>query len=134
MGNKRVIKKGYKNNGIDVNAVSEAVVQAVEKVHKVPKGKQGHVNKELAKKALKIDAEKTNSAMANGKGDNTPVAEEEQREHDRITVNQENMDEEDTKVLASLATLVVENEDDALVETIPILTEATRSPRPSVSS
>lgn len=112
------IEKDATNNGVNINDISEASVQAVEKVKHVPKGKKGQVIAELAQIVDEVDCEKLNHAMGNSQTDNTPTTQTAQRISDYVAFQQERLDESQQEILVSLAQSALENEDNQQAQSL----------------
>ena len=112
------IEKDATNNGVNINDISEATVQAVEKVKHVPKGKKGHIIAELASVIKDIAAGALNHAMGNSQSDNTPSGQTEQRVNDYVAAQQERLEQSQQELLVSLAEAALENEDNQQAQSL----------------
>jgi len=110
------IQGNQTNSGVNINTLSETLVQAVERSQQTGNSSKGKVGSELAATLDDIEPEKLNSAMGNGKRDNTP-ANNSKKERDLIDAQQEKLSDNDQQALLDVATLVVDNQDDENITT-----------------
>lgn len=102
------VESGQVNNGVDINAVSEATVVALEKIKNLPHV-EGAVDATLATAAATIDADALNSALSNGQQDNAT----ESHQRALIDTNQDELTEAQQQTLVALATLAIEEQGSA---------------------
>ena len=103
------------NGSLDINAVSEATVHAVEEVHRLPQGRRGTVGAALGELLNTLDADALNRAMGNGRDDNEASESETQRQRELVRLRQDELSEREQDALDQLATLAVQYADDPRV-------------------
>jgi len=137
------VKKNKSNHGLNVNELSESVVRAVERVHRLPRGRKGHVDTQLSGMVATLEADALNATMGNAKSDNVDVVEKtiddsdttdtgsglsdtpevieeasttETFEQNLVEVNQEKLATTEQEILVDLAVLAVENQNDVATQ------------------
>ncbi len=105
------IQPNKTNKGVDINTLSETIVQALEKNKQVNSGKKGAVSKDLSKTLKVIDPEKLNAALGNAKQDNSSDNKQQQQARNLINSNQEKLSAQQQQTLLDVATLAVDNPD-----------------------
>lgn len=103
------------NGGLDINAVSEATVHAVEAVHQLPQGRLGTAGATLCSTANGIDARALNHAMGNGRDDNAATDSATQRQREFFRVQQNRLSDIEQNNLETLAAFAVQHADDPTV-------------------
>lgn len=109
------VEVGASNDGVYINTLSEATVRAVEEVNKLPRGHQG-VGEALVAKAEELDADGLNTAMGNGKQDNSSQDPEKMRQQQLLEARQENLTQEQEAALVNLAAIAVQQDGNAATQ------------------
>ncbi|MBL1274476.1 MAG: tandem-95 repeat protein [Ectothiorhodospiraceae bacterium] len=100
------------NDSLDVNTLSEAIVQAIEEVHHLPQGRDGTVGEALGDVLDDIDADELNHAMGNSDDDNSDDDDDTKRQREIMRALQESLSDEEKEGLEALAKLAVQHADD----------------------
>ncbi len=105
------VKPNQHNKGVDINALSEAAVKAVEEEFDIEIGSEEEQS--LEELGPDFDADLINEALGNGKSDNNT---DDITDTDQLGLKESNLnllDEDDETTLVELAKLAIENQDNA---------------------
>jgi len=110
------IQSNKNNKGVDINTLSETLVQAIEKSKQIHNAKKGTVSNAISNALKDFNPDKLNTALGNNKQDNAKQEssddEAQQQARQLISTNQEKLTEQQQQTLLEVATLAVEDPED----------------------